>query len=41
MQPLINILPLCEQNPHSAVINNILGTKITCDSAKENKVAKL
>lgn len=33
-------VPLCEQNPHSAVINNILGTKILCDSAKENKVAK-
>ncbi|MCC8277855.1 UDP-N-acetylglucosamine 4,6-dehydratase (configuration-retaining) [Campylobacter sp. VicNov18] len=33
-------VPLCEQNPHSAIMNNILGTKILCDSAKKNKVAK-
>ncbi|ASQ30078.1 UDP-N-acetylglucosamine C-6 dehydratase [Campylobacter avium LMG 24591] len=33
-------VPLCEQNPHSAVINNILGTKILCDLAKKNKVKK-
>ncbi|TQR33789.1 UDP-N-acetylglucosamine 4,6-dehydratase [Campylobacter sp. MIT 99-7217] len=33
-------VPLCEQNPHSAIINNILGTKILCDSAKEHKVKK-
>ncbi|AXP08395.1 UDP-N-acetylglucosamine 4,6-dehydratase (configuration-retaining) [Campylobacter hepaticus] len=33
-------VPLCEQNPHAAILNNILGTKILCDSAKKNKVAK-
>lgn len=33
-------VPLCEQNPHSAVANNILGTKILCDLAKKNGVKK-
>lgn len=33
-------VPLCEQNPSAAVLNNILGTKILCDSAKKNKVKK-
>lgn len=33
-------VPLCEQNPHSAVVNNILGTKILCDLAKKNGVKK-
>ncbi|EAI7273932.1 UDP-N-acetylglucosamine 4,6-dehydratase (configuration-retaining) [Campylobacter upsaliensis] len=33
-------VPLCEQNPHSAVINNILGTQILVDCAKKNGVKK-
>lgn len=33
-------VPLCEQNPHTAVLNNIQGTKILCDLAKKNKVKK-
>lgn len=33
-------VPLCEQNPHSAVINNILGTQILIDCAKKNGVKK-
>lgn len=33
-------VPLCEENARSAVINNIFGTKILCDLAKANKVAK-
>ncbi|KAA6234271.1 UDP-N-acetylglucosamine 4,6-dehydratase (configuration-retaining) [Campylobacter sp. LR291e] len=33
-------VPLCEQNPHSAVLNNILGTKILIDLAKKNQVKK-
>ncbi|TEY04553.1 UDP-N-acetylglucosamine 4,6-dehydratase (configuration-retaining) [Campylobacter sp. US33a] len=33
-------VPLCEQNPHSAVLNNILGTKILTDAAKKNGVKK-
>ncbi|NDJ27760.1 polysaccharide biosynthesis protein [Campylobacter sp. MIT 19-121] len=33
-------VPLCEQNPHAAVINNILATKILCDLAKKNKVKR-
>ncbi|ARJ56769.1 UDP-N-acetylglucosamine 4,6-dehydratase (configuration-retaining) [Campylobacter cuniculorum] len=33
-------VPLCEQNPHSAVINNIVGTKILSDLAKKNGVKK-
>lgn len=33
-------VPLCEQNPHSAVLNNIIGTKTLCDVAKKNKVKK-
>lgn len=33
-------VPLCEQNPHAAVLNNIQGTKILCDLAKKNKVKK-
>ena len=33
-------VPLCEQNPHSAVINNVLGTQILVDCAKKNGVKK-
>lgn len=33
-------VPLCEQNPYSAVLNNIIGTKILIDSAKDNGVKK-
>ncbi len=33
-------VPLCEQNPHSAVINNIIGTKILSDLAKKNAINK-
>ncbi|MBZ7942680.1 UDP-N-acetylglucosamine 4,6-dehydratase (configuration-retaining) [Campylobacter molothri] len=33
-------VPLCEQNPYAAVINNIIGTKILIDSAKTNGVKK-
>ncbi|MBZ7970627.1 UDP-N-acetylglucosamine 4,6-dehydratase (configuration-retaining) [Campylobacter sp. RM3125] len=33
-------VPLCEQNPYAAVINNIVGTKILIDSAKTNGVKK-
>lgn len=33
-------VPLCEANAHAAVLNNILGTKILCDSAKANGVKK-
>lgn len=33
-------VPLCEQNPHSAIINNILGTKILCEQAKKNHIKK-
>ncbi|MBK1991498.1 UDP-N-acetylglucosamine 4,6-dehydratase (configuration-retaining) [Campylobacter sp. 2018MI35] len=33
-------VPLCEQNPYSAVLNNIIGTKILIDSAKNNGVKK-
>lgn len=33
-------VPLCEQNPRSAVINNIIGTKILSDLAKKNGVKK-
>ena len=33
-------LPLCEQNPSAAVLNNIYATKILCDLAKKNGVKK-
>ena len=33
-------VPLCEINAHSAVLNNILGTKILCDLARKNRVKK-
>lgn len=33
-------VPLCEQNPHAAVMNNIIGTKILIDCAKQNGVKK-
>jgi len=33
-------VPLCEINPHSAVLNNILGTKILTDCAKKKGVKK-
>lgn len=33
-------VPLCEQNPHAAVMNNIIGTKILIDCAKKNGVKK-
>ncbi|MBZ7939227.1 MULTISPECIES: UDP-N-acetylglucosamine 4,6-dehydratase (configuration-retaining) [Campylobacter] len=33
-------VPLCEQNPYAAVINNIVGTKILTDCAKANGVKK-
>ncbi|MBZ7955311.1 UDP-N-acetylglucosamine 4,6-dehydratase (configuration-retaining) [Campylobacter molothri] len=33
-------VPLCEQNPYAALINNIVGTKILIDSAKTNGVKK-
>lgn len=33
-------VPLCEQNPHAAVLNNIVGTKVLSDCAKENGVRK-
>lgn len=33
-------VPLCEQNPNAAVLNNIQGTKILCNLAKKNGVKK-
>ncbi|MCX2683212.1 nucleoside-diphosphate sugar epimerase/dehydratase [Campylobacter sp. MIT 21-1685] len=33
-------VPLCEKNPHSALLNNIFGTKILTDLAKKNGVKK-
>lgn len=33
-------VPLCEQNPSAAVLNNIQGTKILCDLAQKNKVKR-
>lgn len=33
-------VPLCEKNPHSAILNNIFGTKILTDLAKKNGVKK-
>ncbi|MBF7042481.1 UDP-N-acetylglucosamine 4,6-dehydratase (configuration-retaining) [Campylobacter volucris] len=33
-------VPLCEQNPHSAILNNIMGTKNLIDLAKKYEVNK-
>ncbi|WP_291952545.1 UDP-N-acetylglucosamine 4,6-dehydratase (configuration-retaining) [Campylobacter sp.] len=33
-------VPLCEQNPHSAILNNIIGTKNLIDIAKKYNVNK-
>ncbi|MCV3418310.1 UDP-N-acetylglucosamine 4,6-dehydratase (configuration-retaining) [Campylobacter lari] len=33
-------VPLCEHNPHSAILNNVIGTKNLIDLAKTYKVAK-
>lgn len=34
-------VPLCEANPHAAVINNVIGSRNVIDSAIEHKVEKI